>query len=197
MSVSPHGIDFHRIQQVVLDHTDVCILRTHLASDLPPSGDMMCATMTTRIPKVGEKLFLAGYRAQEIEPVESTIGAETRIAVGEVTAIYMDGRDSVMLPHPCIEVKTLTLGGMSGGPAFDESGKVLGTLTSSIDDPEGPSYVSMLWPVLTNKIETVWPNGIINCPYNLVELGRRIPNLERADAFDQDHEGNWRFLPWS
>jgi hypothetical protein len=197
MSVCPHGLDFHRIEQVVWDATDVCILRTVLASDLPPSADLMCATMTTRIPKVGERLFLAGYRAQKIEPAENAVGAETRIAVGDVTAVYLDGRDSVMLPHPCIEVKALTLGGMSGGPAFDEGGKVVGILTSSIDDPEGPSYVSMLWPVLTNQIETVWPGGIIKCPYNLAQLGKVIPNLERPDAVVQDDSGEWRYLPWS
>lgn len=197
MSVSPHGLDLHRIEQVVIDETDVCILRTSLASDLPPSGDIMCATMTTRLPKVGERIFLAGYRAQEIEPVAGGFAAETRIAVGEVTAIYMHGRDSVILPHPCIEVKTLTLGGMSGGPAFDEGGKVVGILTSSIEDPDGPSYVSMLWPALTNKIETVWPNGIIQCPYNLSELGRIIPILERPDAVNRDATGKWRYEPWS
>ena len=197
MSVSPHGLDFHRIEQVVWGEPDVCILRTAMASSMPPSGDLICATMTTRMPNVGERLFIAGYRAQAIDLTDAAIGAETRIAVGEVTATYPNGRDSVMLPCPCIEVNTLTLGGMSGGPAFDEGGKVVGILTTSIDHPEGPSYVSMLWPVLTYEIETVWPNGIIETPYNLAQLGRVLPNLERPEALEQDQAGNWRYLPWS
>lgn len=195
-SVCSHGVDVHKVDQIIVNESDVCILRTSLASDLPPTGDLVSATMTTRIPKLGERLFLAGYRAQQTVAELKNIGLETRVAVGEVTAVYMNGRDSVMLPHPCIEVKTLTLGGMSGGPAFDEDGKVVGILSTSIEHLAGPSYVSMLWPILTNQILTAWPNGIINCPYNLIELGRKFPNLEKTEAFFQDDSGRWHYDPW-
>ncbi len=60
-----------------------------------------------------------------------------------------------MLPWPSLQIDCPSWGGMSGGPVFDSEGKLLGLLSSSLDN--GPSFVSLLWPALTCPFEGGWP----------------------------------------
>jgi len=80
-------------------------------------------------------------------------GANVLVAVGEVTEHYLTGRGS-MPPGPAIEVACSTPGGLSGGPAFDKNGRLIGILSNSYHDPDGrgPSYVSLLWTALAIEI---------------------------------------------
>jgi len=50
---------------------------------------------------------------------------------------------------------------MSGGPAFDKNGKLIGILTSSFEagDDLGPSYVSLLWPDTIPSIGVALSDG--------------------------------------
>jgi S1-C subfamily serine protease len=196
-SVTGYGLDLWRIHQIVYNDTDVAILRVELISELPQTGSLLSATMTTREPKIGERVMLVGFRQTSVELDTGEVAGETRIAVGEVSEIYQDGRDRTFLPHACLAVRCLTMGGMSGGPAFDESGKLIGILTSSIEHEQGPSNVSLIWPILGNDIQTCWPNGIIECPYTLLDLAKKMPNLEKPEAVFRDDGGVWTYRPWS
>ena len=89
-----------------------------------------------------------------------------------------------MLPSPCIEVNMETLGGMSGGPVFNEEGRLIGILSSSFDG--GPSYVTLIWDALrlsiTNLPDEIWPDkysGILEG----IDLGLvRVKGKFRADS---------------
>ena len=59
---------------------------------------------------------------------------------------------------------------MSGGPAFDKNGHLIGILTSSLDDENGPSCISSWWPTAGHSIDTSWPNGFVPLPTNLLGL---------------------------
>ncbi|MDO8799426.1 serine protease [Phenylobacterium sp.] len=195
-AVTEHGLQIWRLHQLVLTDTDVAILRIDLASNLPPENDFHAATLTTRTPKVGEQVQIAGFRSDSVE--EGAILGQTRVGIGEVTAVYLTGRDKVMLPHPCIEVKCLTIGGMSGGPAFDENGMLLGVLTSSIEHEEGPSYVSLAWPTFGAKIESLWLPGMIDLPTSLIEMAAKgVVGVEKPEAFTIVGEGKCHLLTWS
>ena len=50
------------------------------------------------------------------------------------------------MPSPCVEVDMETLGGMSGGPVFNEEGHLVGVVSSSFDG--GPSYITLIWDAL-------------------------------------------------
>ncbi len=170
-SVIEAGMMLWQVHQVVLAENDVAILRLNAASSIPERG-LEVGTLTTRLPIIGEPVMIAGLRGEGANAIDRTFPVQVRIGVGEVTALYPAGRDRVMLPNPCIEVKCLTVGGMSGGPAFDKDGNLLGVLTSSFDDQEGPSYVSLWWPQAARKIDTCWPSGIVTLPTTLLEMQR-------------------------
>jgi S1-C subfamily serine protease len=131
----------------LLGTTDIAFLMVEAASVLPTI--LRQVTLTTQMPRVGEKITIVGIRHHADSPVDIT--AETKLSMmaasGEVTARYEQRRDSVLLPHPCFEVNCAATGGMSGGPAFDENGFLVGLVTSSIEsDLTGPTFVSLPWP---------------------------------------------------
>ena len=189
-SMTEHGVVLWSIHQIIRGDTDVALLRLNLASDFPPNG-LRCATLSTRTPAIGEPIMIAGVRGQEAAKLHSPLGLAVHIGVGEVSAIYPRGRDRVILPHACLEVRCLTMGGMSGGPAFDKNGHLVGILTSSLDDEEGPSFVSCWWPTAGDGIETVWPPGIIELPTNLLELTKVFTGMvEGAEALTVSKESD-------
>ncbi|UUA75224.1 S1 family peptidase [Cellvibrio sp. QJXJ] len=62
-------------------------------------------------------------------PIRFAIG----FSIGEVSAIFEEKRDSVMLPFPCIETSVRIYGGNSGGPLIDNQGRICGIHCSSYD----------------------------------------------------------------
>ena len=124
--------------------------------------------------------------------------AQVRVGVGEVTALYLEGRDSVMNPHPCIEVKCLTLGGMSGGPAFDKDGHLVGILTSSFEHELGPSYCSLWWPMANHAIGSTWLTGSVTLPTNLLQLNAAgLARIIGPEAISLHSDGSFNFLIWN
>jgi hypothetical protein len=74
---------------------------------------------------------------------------------------------------------------MSGGPAFDASGNVIGVLSSSFameGDERGPSYVSLLDPVFCARFPLTWPRDAGSA--SIVELAGRRVFVQRPDAFE-------------
>ncbi len=58
---------------------------------------------------------------------------------------YPKGRDSVLMPGPCFQTSLYIHGGASGGPVFDDSGKVCGVNSTGFDD----DCLSFVTPVYT------------------------------------------------
>ena len=67
---------------------------------------------------------------------------------GVVKNVYDDYRDRVMLPCPCFEVGASFSPGMSGGPVFDERGRICGVVSSSIEGGSS-SHAVTLRPTLS------------------------------------------------
>ena len=76
------------------------------------------------------------------------IGSGGQANFGLVKYVYYDYRDRVMLPCPCFEIGASFSSGMSGGPVFDERGKICGIVSSSIEG-ESSSHAVTLWPTLS------------------------------------------------
>lgn len=203
ISVTSHGIVIWRLHQIIHGGTDVVILCLNMASEFPPDG-LKCATLTTRTPAVGERVMIAGVRSDQVVENGQPLGLTVRIGVGEVSAIYPLGRDRAMLPTPCVEVRCLTVGGMSGGPAFDLNGNLIGTLTSSMEDDGGPSYVSLWWPTAGDLIDSVWPPGMVPLPTTLLEMAAAgLVRIEKPDAltasvnYESEHPFEVNYEPWT
>ena len=104
------------------------------------------ATITTRLRCIGEPIFVAGFRASQRryarEQDSIRLIGDVLVCTGVVTERFEAGRDRAMLPGPAIEVECPAWGGMSGGPAFDKNGRIVGLLSSSYTGPNdtvGPS----------------------------------------------------------
>lgn len=200
ISITQSGLLIWKLHQLVVANSDVAILRLDLCSDLPDGG-LRLASLTTRTPMVGETVMIAGTRNRGTTNLDAPYDIEVRVGVGEITEVHPLARDSVMLPNPCIGVKCLTIGGMSGGPVFDMHGKVLGILSSSFEDDEGPSYASLWWPSAALEINSLWPPGFVSLPTNLLALGASgAVSIDRRDALipdTQDGKNDILYFPWS
>jgi hypothetical protein len=186
-------------QVALVENTDLAILTVEGASALPEV--LRNATISTRLPKVGERIVIVGHPRHEYEAEggKEQLGLRMVVAAGTVTARYEQGRDW-LLPWPTLEIDCPALGGMSGGPAFDERGFLVGLFSLS---PEGtPAYVSLLWPSLATRVTPSWPPGLYPAPVSLLEMDRRLCRIERPDALEvagDKSTGNYtlRYRPWN
>jgi Trypsin-like peptidase domain len=72
---------------------------------------------------------------------------------GIVTECYPSGRDRVMMPGPCFLTSIHLHGGASGGPVFDQFGRVCGINSTSFDGAPDVSFVSMIGGLLEIDID--------------------------------------------
>ena len=189
VAISSAGAVTWRPRQVTLvGNTDLAILTVEGASALPEV--LHNATISTRLPKVGERIVIAGHPRHEYEAEggKEQFGLRMVVAAGTVTARYEQGRDWLR-PWPTLAIDCPALGGMSGGPAFDERGFLIGLLSSS-SDGEPVAYVSLLWPSLTAKVTPPWPPGLYQAPMSLLEMDRRLCGVERPDALEIVRDGS-------
>lgn len=172
--LASHGVEIWRIQKInTVPDTDFCILGLSRASHLPPNNDVRQALITTRLPRIGEKLMLAGFRARQdafavTNEKQFVVSGSVIVCSGIVTARHLEGRDRIMLPWPSLQIDCPSWGGMSGGPAFDAEGKLVGLLSVSLSD--GPSNVCLIWPALTCPFEGGWPTSCFPNRTTLLEL---------------------------
>jgi Trypsin-like peptidase domain len=123
-------------------------------------------------PAIGERVVGFGYAASQVERIE---GGERRLALhprttgGVVTAVYSEYRDRGMLKFPCFEINTHFIGGMSGGPIFNQTGEVCGLICASRDG-EPIAYGATLWPAMGTPITHQGPGMVCKGPYPVFEM---------------------------
>ena len=146
------------------------------------------------LPGVGESLEIVGFRApsasvemRDDRPAISVNGSML-VCRGTVTAHFLNGRDASMIPWAVTEVDCASWGGMSGGPVFDQHGKLFGILCSSLNDDagSGTSYVSMLWPALDVPFEGGWPQPWSTGTSSLLSIDERICHIDRRESVVTD-----------
>lgn len=132
--------------------SDITLISCTLNSDAHIDRKLTLAPLQVALPLVGDRLWAFGYRQQDFKAARSRL--TPLVSSGLVTAVFPDGRGERM-PAPCIEVAMDTFGGMSGGPVVNDSGNVIGVVSSSFDG--GPSYVTLLWDVMRHSINLTAP----------------------------------------
>ena len=187
MGIAKSGLQIWQLHQgTPVPDTDLTIISLTYRSSLPDDCTFSQANLTTRLPRVGEQLTLVGFRADSAELEDRTFVARASVlvCVGQVTAQYPKGRDSVMIPWPALEVDCQAWGGMSGGPVFDTNGYVVGIVCTSVGDHTvgSPAYVSLLWPAMTQQYQGGWPSQSFLGSHSLLALGRTACPIERPEA---------------
>jgi len=120
--------------------SDLCIMSCDLHSDALSEYPLSLIPMELCLPLPGTRLWAVGFRDGDFE--SDTTLVTPLVSSGLVSGCFPNGRGERM-PSPCVEVDMETLGGMSGGPVFNEDGRLIGIVSSSFDG--GPSYVTLIW----------------------------------------------------
>lgn len=138
--------------------SDISLVSCELMSDPCDEHPLLMAHIEARLPLVGDRLWAVGYR--EVDDISDVAGLNMFISSGLVTECYPHGRGH-LLGSPCVEVAMNTLGGMSGGPVFNEEGHLVGIVSRSFeaDDQRGPTYVTLVWDALRLDVTAHWPPG--------------------------------------
>lgn len=184
--------------------SDITILTLELATEFQEPLQLSLASLTTRTPAVGELVTVVGFRTPESASFEDGVfifDSTMILSHGKVTAVYAEltGRDRLMLPWPCIEIDCPTWGGMSGGPAFDRNGFLVGLLCSSVggvDKLSGPSYVSLLHKTLACSFPGGWPEDFVDGSGGLICTEKSKAAIEAPEAV-QSKDGRYMHYPWS
>jgi Trypsin-like peptidase domain len=192
--------DIWRIRHVVSaahGQSDLALYCLERASSMPPDRTLTHVAISTRTPSIGERITVAGFRANDQSSLRANvIGMQLMVSAGRVTQTFPLQRDSSGMPYPCFEIDCETMGGMSGGPAFDEEGRLVGVLSRGLGG--GPSWVSMLWPSLGWTVPRTWPAQLLASPATLLSMDSRLCAIDRPEALSHD-QANQRlqYLPWT
>jgi trypsin-like peptidase len=100
-------------------------------------------TMTATIPPIGSHIHTYAYPKTAVEETAGKLRVNFSAAYyeGRIEEYLPAGRDRVMLPGPCWRTSMTIHGGASGGPVFDERGRVFAINST------GFGYVSSIVPV--------------------------------------------------
>jgi hypothetical protein len=153
--------------------TDIAFLTVLPANKLAESYSFTRLPMLSVLPpKIGERVTGFGYAASEVltsDEIEIKLALHPSTTSGIVTAIYPEYRDRGMLSFPCFEIATHFIGGMSGGPLYDEAGHLCGLICASRDG-EAIAYGATLWAAMGTSITHQGPGMICKGPYPVFEM---------------------------
>ena len=180
-------VEYHAVQKVTdsLPHmkpqerfSDVSILSYLPFSKFNDDNAYLYTPVEVALPKIGERLWAVGYR--EVSN-DGTPQISFFVTSGLVTEQYPEGRGA-HISGACIEIAMKALGGMSGGPVFNEAGRVIGVISTCLEghsDNKGPTYATLVWPSLVSTVytpwpENHWPNLIAGLQVEAKENGARV-----------------------
>jgi hypothetical protein len=155
---------------------DIAVLtmvRATASPALPPGAPIPvnATTIAARAPAEGEMISMFGFTAADtVFEDGNAVGLSLLGGVGPVLDVYPQRRDQRLAgPSACVAAKTV--GGMSGGAAFDAQGRLIGVISAGIG--EEPSFISLAWPCLFSPLQIAWPPGLNSGPATLHDLARR------------------------
>lgn len=182
------GVGYSATKTHVAPWTDLALLELTRWTDQPPGFEWWCPKLALLPPAVGTRVAAFGYHGSSVTPLAN--GAHVlrsrSSSVGTVTAIHLHGRDRT-LPWSCFETNMRFESGMSGGPVFDDDGRLCGLVCSSM--PPGPdagdhvSWVTSLWPMMGMTIDTPREGHPAGVTYPVLELARA--GLIHADGWER------------
>lgn len=168
------GVAYYVSKMTLHGSSDLALLELKPWSNVPLPVHMDRVAMRLVPPAVGERVVAFGYFGTEVELSENTVTVSRHMAttVGEVTDVYLAGRDS-LLRWSSFATNARFEGGMSGGPVFTDDGALAGLVCTGMPIPEyGEHYstVTSLWPLMDMEIDFDVPGRPGSPTYPVVDL---------------------------
>jgi hypothetical protein len=165
-----------------------------LAKTQPPLAPLRLSILP---PTKGEKIAAFGFASTNVEAesgqqVKFDLNPST--ATGIVTDVFSEKRDSCLLSFPSFQVEAHFIGGMSGGPIFNEAGELCGLVCSggSGDEDVPISSGVVLWPMVGIRIDHRIPSVITQPPYTILELAKvglmDVPDWQYVETHVKQYE---------
>jgi hypothetical protein len=156
-------------------YSDLALISVEPVDELAKTQQTLKTPILSILPPArGEKIAAFGYASTSTiteEGQQVKFGLNPSTSKGVVREVYLEVRDSTLLSFPSIELETHFIGGMSGGPIFNESGELCGLICSGYDDAP-VAYGVALWPITGILIDHKVPGAISPGPYTILELAK-------------------------
>lgn len=168
---------------------DIAVLWLAAAAEADPKRVWACPPLSLLPPRIGSRIVAFGYPNSTAEmeaPNKAVVNMDATTSTGTVIEIHHQARDSIKYPFPCFRTNARFDSGMSGGPVFDEQGRLCGIVCGSVppydESEEHASYVSILWPLLSVLIDAPWDHHPPGSKYPMLEYAK----AGIVDAVDLD-----------
>ncbi len=153
--------------------TDIAFLSVRPANELADAYQFSRLPMLSVLPpSVGTRVTGFGYAASEVlasDDAQIKLALHPTTTSGIVSEVYPEYRDRGMLTFPCFEINTHFIGGMSGGPLYNEVGHLCGLICAS-QDGEAVAYAATLWAAMGTNIIHQGPDMICKGTYPVFEM---------------------------
>jgi hypothetical protein len=156
-------------------YSDLALISVEPVDELAKEQQTLKAPILSILPpSKGEKIAAFGYASTSTvieEGQQVKFGLNPTTSKGVVTEVYPEARDSALLSFPSFELETHFIGGMSGGPIFNEAGELCGLICSGYDDAP-VAYGVALWPITGIRIDHRVQGVVSPGPYTILELAK-------------------------
>jgi hypothetical protein len=181
----------------VCPYSDLALVSVEPVDELAKAQQSVRAPIMSILPPAkGDKIAAFGYASTSTlseQGQQVKFGLNPITSPGVVTEVYPESRDSALLSFPCFEMKTHFIGGMSGGPIFNEADELCGLICSGYDDAP-VAYGVALWPITGIRIDHNIPGVANKGPYTILEMARsgllKVIGWEFVDANVETFEGH-------
>ena len=188
LAVGPadRGLDIFHVRKLsISSDSDIMYMSVELASAVSADWRFRTLPMTTRSPRLGERVHVVGFHLDtfSLDGDDLRLTGNLYTAAGDVGAVHLPMRDRVLMPFPTIEVACGSIGGMSGGALLDESGFLLGVTSRGLtsEDGLGPTFAAWVVGALNRELEIPWPPGLYPQPVHLLDIDQRLLFIEGRD----------------
>jgi S1-C subfamily serine protease len=128
--------------------------------------------LSSSVCRKGDFIYTYAFPVSQIEQLGESPGRLPSLDIfsGILEEEYPQGRDTRMLPNPCWKTNLPIHAGASGGPVFNQEGKVIGLNNSSLNIDPSCSFISTLDHIMDLKISDIHIPGFDKKIFTLKEL---------------------------